>query len=249
MKIQDQYASILSYYDNFEDDLRDISTCLNAYLKGTRSSFIDTSVVYTNEIRTSEAANNIGNNQIIIKSHKSVSDASGNIIYNDPVVTIKDASVTIPILENSSNWTKYSYVVVDNMNPNMDLDVLDVNNEKNKWVANLNQTLDKAFNSSNGFAIKVKVRNGEYGAEESNNELYIDPQSKIFNSEAVQSTNLACLLDKNANINYVGIIPYLIAEIKRIRKALNEAGIYYDLSDLTDDDFYNQNNGIFYKEE
>jgi len=55
MKIQDQYASILSYYDNFEDDLRDISTCLNAYLKGTRSSFIDTSIVYTNEIRTSES--------------------------------------------------------------------------------------------------------------------------------------------------------------------------------------------------
>jgi len=55
MKIQDQYASILSYYDNFEDELRDISTCLNAYLKGTRSSFIDTSVVYTNEIRTSES--------------------------------------------------------------------------------------------------------------------------------------------------------------------------------------------------
>jgi hypothetical protein len=55
MKIQDQYASILSYYDNFEDDLKDISTCLNAYLKGTRSSFIDTSIVYTNEIRTSES--------------------------------------------------------------------------------------------------------------------------------------------------------------------------------------------------
>ena len=62
MKIQDQYAAIISYYDNFEDDLKDISTCLNAYLKGNRSSFIDTSIVYTNEIRTSEAANNIGNN-------------------------------------------------------------------------------------------------------------------------------------------------------------------------------------------
>ena len=250
MKIQDQYASILSYYDNFEDDLRDISTCLNAYLKGARSSFIDTSVVYANEIRTSETADNIGNNQILIKTHKSSSDASGNIVYNDPVVTIKDNSVTIPILENSSNWTKYSYVVVDDMNPNMDLDVLDdASNEKNKWVVNLNQTLDKAFNSSNGFTIKVKVHNGEQGAEESTNELYIDPQSAIFNSNAAHSTNLACLLDKNANINYVGIIPYLIAEIKRIRKALNEAGIYCDLSDLTDDDFYNQNNGIFYKEE
>lgn len=252
MKIQDQYASILSYYDNFEDDLRDISTCLNAYLKGTRSSFIDTSVVYSNEIRTSESENSFDDNQILIRSHKGTTDASGNILYNDPVITIKDTSVTIPILENSSMWTNKSYVVVDDMNPNMDLDVLDVSNEKNKWVANLNQTLDNAFNSSNGFTIKVKIHNGEYGAEESTNELYIDPQSEIFNSDAAQntkSTNLACLLDKNANINYVGIIPYLIAEIKRIRKALNNAGIYYDLSDLTDDDFYNQNDGIFYKEE
>ena len=218
MKIQDQYASILSYYDNFEDDLRDISTCLNAYLKGTRSSFIDTSVVYTNEIRTSEATDNIGNNQILIKTHKSASDASGNITYNDPVVTIKDASVTIPILENSSNWTKKSYVVVDDMNPNMDLDILDPSNADGAFVATCLQTIDEAFNMKDGFTLKLKISDSNIQASESHNELYIDPESPIFIND--DRNVLRCLLDQNNNINYQAIIPYLIAEIKILKQMI-----------------------------
>lgn len=218
MKIQDQYASILSYYDNFEDDLRDISTCLNAYLKGTRSSFIDTSVVYTNEIRTSEATDNIENNQILIKTHKSASDASGNITYNDPVVTIKDTSVTIPILENSNSWTKKSYVVVDDMNPNMDLDILDPNNADGAFVATCLQTIDEAFNMDDGFTLKLKIADSDIQASESHNELYIDPESPIFIND--DRNVLRCLLDQNNNINYQAIIPYLIAEIKILKQMI-----------------------------
>ena len=243
MKIQDQYAAIITYYDNFEDDLRDISTCLNAYLKGTHSSFIDTSIVYTNEIRTSEAADNIGNNQILIKTHKSELGPDNKVTYNEPVVTIKDSSVIAPILENSSMWTKYSYVVVDNMNPNRDVDILDPSNANKNFVKIINNTLDTAFNSSNGFNIKLKVHEGTYTAEETYNELYIDPESPIFVKN--NRENLSCLLDQNNNINYVGIIPYLIAEIKRLRQAMIDAGIYQDLTPLNDEDFYGELNSIF----
>ncbi len=237
MKIQDQYATILSYYDNFEDDLRDISTCLNAYLKGTRSSFIDTSVVYTNEIRTSESQNSFADNQILIRSHKGTTDASGNILYNEPVVTIKDTSVTIPILENSSMWTKKSYVVIDDMSEN-DRSIQDNKNKDNTFVALLNRTLEKAFDSETGFDIKLKITNGDFTTYTTNNELYIDPESPIFNVES--NENLNCLKDRNNNINYIAIIPYLIAEIQRLKAAMKNFGIYQDLSDLTVDEFYNE---------
>lgn len=237
MKIQDQYASILSYYDNFEDDLREVSTCLNAYLKGTRSSFIDTSVVYTNEIRTSESQNSFADNQILIRSHKGTTDASGNILYNDPVITIKDASVTIPILENSSMWTKKSYVVIDDMSEN-DINIDDPSSQENTLIKTVNRTIEKAFDPETGFAVKLKIKNGNFTEFASNNELYIDPNSPIFDVDS--NENLNCLKDENNNINYTAIISYLVAEVQRLKAAMKSTGVYQDLSYLTDEEFYGE---------
>ena len=105
LAIQDQYASIINYYDNFEDDLRDISASLNAYLKGTRSSFIDTSILYVNEIRTSKAESTFDNNSIVIKTHEDTLDENGNAIYKEPIVTINDNDVIAPVIHNTSLWT------------------------------------------------------------------------------------------------------------------------------------------------
>ena len=71
-----------------------------------------------------------------------------------------------------------------------------------------------------------------------NNELYIDPLSPIFNVSS--NENLNCVKDGNNNINYIAIIPYLIAEIQKLRITMKNAGIYQDLSDLTVDEFYNE---------
>lgn len=237
MKIQDQYASILSYYDNFEDDLREVSTCLNAYLKGTRSSFIDTSVVYTNEIRTSESQNSFADNQILIRSHKGTTDASGNILYNDPVVTIKDTNVTIPILENSSLWTRKSYVVIDGMTKN-DKNIDDPSSQENTLIKTVNRTIEKAFDPETGFAVKLKINNGDFTEFVSNNELYIDPDSPIFNVDS--NENLNCLKDGNNNINYTAIISYLVVEVQRLKAAMKSTGAYQDLSYLTDEEFYRE---------
>ena len=237
MKIQDQYASILSYYDNFEDDLREVSTCLNAYLKGTRSSFIDTSVVYTNEIRTSESQNSFDDNQILIRSHKGTTDANGNILYNEPVITIKDTSVKIPILENSSLWTKKSYVVVDDMSKN-DINIDDPSSQENTLIKTVNRTIEKAFDQKTGFFVKLKIKNGNFAEFTSNNELYIDPGSPIFDADS--NENLNCLKDENNNINYTAIISYLVAEVQRLKAAMKSTGIYQDLSYLTDEEFYKE---------
>jgi hypothetical protein len=179
----------------------------------------------------------------LIKTHKSELGPDNKVAYNEPVVTIKDSSVIVPILENSSMWTKYSYVVVDNINPNRDVDILDPSNANKNFVKIINNTLNTAFNSSNGFNIKLKVHEGTYTAEETYNELYIDPESSIFIKN--NRENLSCLLDQNNNINYVGIIPYLIAEIKRLRQAMIDAGIYQDLTPLNDEDFYGELDSIF----
>ena len=237
MKIQDQYASILSYYDNFEDDLREVSTCLNAYLKGTRSSFIDTSIVYTNEIRTSESQNSFTDNQILIRSHKGTTDAGGNILYNEPVITIKDTSVKIPILENSSLWTKKSYVVIDGMSKN-DKNIDDPSSQENTLIKTVNRTIEKAFDPETGFAVKLKIKNGVFTEFASNNELYIDPESPIFNVNS--NENLNCLKDGSNNINYTAIISYLVVEVQRLRAAMKSTGIYQDLSYLTDEEFYKE---------
>lgn len=221
MKIQDQYASILNYYDNFDDDLKDISTCLNAYLKGARSSFIDTSVVYTNEIRTSESQNSFADNQILIRSHKTTTDTSGNVLYNEPAIIIKDSSVNIPKLENSNLWIKKSYVVVDDMNPGMDMDILNSSNYGRQIIEDCLKTIDKAFDISDGFTIKLKVHDGYTADAMHNNELYIDPTSPIFTVK--DKYNLSCLLDSNNNINYTAIIAYLITEVKLLKQSLKNA--------------------------
>lgn len=236
LAIQDQYAAILNYYDNFEDDLRDISTCLNAYLKGTRSSFIDTSVIYTNEIRSSESEYSFNNNRVIFRTHQIDRDENGNVVYNEPTMIMQDDYMSIPTIHNTSMWTKKSYVIVDtNQNDkNVDSETL----QQDTFVKNLQLTVDKAFSDTDGFNIKLKMNPNKYliGAS-SDNELYIDTESPIFNVK--DQHNLRCLLDTSSNINYTAIIPYLIYEIQQLRKVLVDAGLLYDLKDLTDDEYYN----------
>lgn len=212
MKIQDQYAAIIQYYDSFQEQIDDISTCLNAYIKGTRSSFIDTSILYVNEIRTSETANST--NRIIVRSHKATKDASGNILYNEPVIDINNTDVAIPTLHNSSLWTKQSYVIVEPTNT--DRSMQDVDSTLHGLYYNeCNDTLQRAFDSSANLIIKLKHESSDYNR----NVLYIDPTSEIFNKN--NNANLNWLLDTSSNVNYTAFIPYLILEIQRLNEKIN----------------------------
>lgn len=236
LAIQDQYAAIINYYDNFEDDLRDISTCLYAYLKGTRSSFIDTSVLYANEIRTSKAESSFENNKIIIRAHDTTLDENGDVIYKEPVVTIADDDVIIPVIHNTSMWTTDQYVV-NNMTNAKGIDIDASLNESNVFVYDCKRTIDKAF-GENGLGVSLKIKdNQDHTGSHSYNELYINPDSSIFNVN--DQYNLRYMLDENNNVNYLAIIPYLVAEVKHLRSILISAGLEQDLTDLTDDDFYN----------
>ena len=217
--IQDQYASIISYYDNFENDLYDISTCLNAYLKGTRSSFIDTSVLYANEIRTSESDVLFGNNALLIRTHKDTKDDNGNTIYNDPAAIITDNFVNIPILYNETLRNKSSYIINED-DISIYVSINDASNyEKFVSVHTCINTIDDAFTLDRGFNIKLKKYQDPLLGDQTFNELYIDPNSSIFKKSS--NENLKCLLDASDNINYVAIIPYIINKIQRINANTN----------------------------
>ena len=226
LAIQDQYASIISYYDNFEDDLRDISTCLNAYLKGTRSSFIDTSVLYTNEIRTSEAESLFDKNSILVRTHKESKDENGNIIYNDPVAIIKDDYIDIPILYNKTLHNKLSYIITED-----DISTyLSINDPSNynqyASVVTCIKAIDNAFNidQKTGIVVKLRKREDPYIGEQSFNELYIAPDSCIFTKST--NENLKCLLDASNNVNYVALIPYIVNKVQRLNA--NSEGFTYN---------------------
>ena len=218
LAIQDQYAAIMNYYDNFEDDLRDLSTCLNAYLKGTRSSFVDTSILYTNEIRTSKAESTFGNNTIYVRTHQDTLGQNGEVIYNEPIMTIDDSGVTIANLINSSILSKSSYVIYDHG----DSDALIYDDEaerNNNYVVDCEDFMETFTDNVN---IKLKIYSDSIsgsGDQYTNNELYIAPDSSIFINSGY---NLKYLIDSSDNINYVGLIPYIIAELKRLNRRINE---------------------------
>lgn len=159
-QIQNKYAAILQFYDELQSKIDDLSTCLSAYLKGTKSSFIDTSVLYTNEIRTTK-----------INPNEDIKVYVGQTSI-DPVITISD-SVDIPLLNSQDITASNNYVHIDNIKTtdfnvvtNEDTDIY-VNNTKEV----LNRLLDPAY-------LSVMVNNkDELDQELKLYQMYISPES------------------------------------------------------------------------
>lgn len=191
-QIQNKYAAILQFYDELQSKIDDLSTCLSAYLKGTKSSFIDTSVLYTNEIRTTK-----------INPNEDIKVYVGQT-STEPVITISD-SVDIPLLNSQDITASNNYVHIDNIKTtdfnvvtNEDTDIY-VNNTKEV----LNRLLDPAY-------LSVMVNNkDELDQELKLYQMYISPESQIFNEGSDMS--LSFLKSENGDIDYAKLVPYLIA--------------------------------------
>jgi len=74
-------------------------------LKGTRSSFVDTSILYVNEIRPSEKS--LLN--CINITNRNGADSTGNIIY-EPAVSIADGSVYVNTANINTIRSSKNYV-------------------------------------------------------------------------------------------------------------------------------------------
>jgi len=203
LAIQDQYAAILTQYDNFQQDIQDLSACLNAYLKGTRSSFVDTSILYVNEIRPSEKS--LSN--CINITNRSGADSTGNIIYKS-AVSIADGSVYVNTANINTTVTSKNYVIIADTS---NCDQMFVHRTIDTYTRDASGTLDRMFDSSMDMVIKVRE------SVDNHNSIYIDPNSPIFNNN-ISRTCLQQLIDSSGNIDYVQMIPYIIAELQRMKK-------------------------------
>lgn len=209
--IQNQYASIMSYYDQFDDTVKDLSTNIMAYLNGQRSSRIDTSLLYVNKIINNDNENNI----IEIAARTDKVDDNGEYTYNTQV-TIDESGVQIT--NNASINTVKSindYIIINDTSIN---DVHIFNDEDYKYsdrCYNAVQTMNRAFDSSNDLIVKVKVGSDEI------NHLYVDAASPIFTNNE-PTTSLGFMLDDDSNINYREFIPYLIAKVQKLSIEVTE---------------------------
>jgi len=86
-----------------------------------------------------------------------------------------------------------------------------VNRAIDNYTKNTNGTLDLMFDSSMNMIVKVRETIDNY------NSIYIDPNSSIFSNNN-PGTCLQQLLDSSGNIDYVQLIPYIIAELQRMKK-------------------------------
>ena len=209
--IQNQYASIMSYYDQFDDTVKDLSTNIMAYLNGQRSSRIDTSLLYVNKIINNDNENNI----IEIAARTDKVDDNGEYTYNTQV-TIDESGVQIT--NNASINTVKSindYIIINDTSIN---DVHIFNDEDYKYsdrCYNAVQTMNRAFDSSNDLIVKVKVGSDEI------NHLYVDAASPIFTNNE-PTTSVGFMLDDDSNINYREFIPYLIAKVQKLSIEVTE---------------------------
>lgn len=203
LAIQNQYAAIMAYYDQFDDTVKDLSTNIMAYLKGERSSRIDTSLLYVNNI----VNNDNDANNITISARTNDVDENGEYTYNTQVTIdesgVKLENTTVMATANSIN----DYIIINDTSTNDPIISSDNDYKYSERAYNAVETMKRALDSSSDLIVKVKNNTSEV------NHLYIDPASPIFTNDN-PSKSLSFLLDEDSNINYRELIPYLVVKIQ-----------------------------------
>lgn len=218
-QIQNNYASIITYYDNQQQDINALSNKLDAYIKGERSAIMDTSLLYVNKLQPN--VNNESNN-ISFSVREDDVDEFGNIIYTEPKMIIDRNGVNIEDMYITNQYINQSYIYHDvSIN---DLSIFgDITNSD---VSNAQNILDLMFGSTDNLHISI-VKDSDYSIDNAfyhnkiYNQSYIDPRSLIFTKEHTEdSINYLVKRDGNmsypTHINYVGFIPYMIAQLQKL---------------------------------
>ena len=210
--IQNSYASIISYYDTQSQTIEDISTQLNAYIKGSKTSVIDTSVLYVNDIWPNKKNEN---NEITFKMRPADYDEnfSNNYKNIEPSVVISDNGLKTYNIDSSTIYTYDSYVKIDNDVKefiNTDKNILEADTSILDYIFDANKLDIKIYNNDN----IVQTINGE-SVKVKTNYCYINPNSTIFDSESKDKVRY--LKNSEDNINYVGLIPFIVAYLQKLK--------------------------------
>jgi hypothetical protein len=217
--IRDQYDSVLDYYYTQRSDVKDLSTLINSYIQGKTVSKIDVA-----EARITDFYVNTDDNRFKFYVKTGQNDEYNEAIYND-IVTINEDGITTTDINAEDVYLQHGWYLpakhVDlNNNENdpavlLNVDKIDNTNNIKTSINNAQTLLKDMFDSSSNLIINLYNNN----SDQDYNRLYISSDSPVFNSNSqtcVSYLKQIGTLGQQSKIDYVGLIPYIIAEIQTL---------------------------------
>lgn len=209
--IQNNYAAILSYYDNQSETIKDISTALNAYIKGTRSSLIDTSLLKVNTIQT--------RNDKIDFAYIDEDHAETEVVASVSADGIDARNMT-------ADKETHKDAYVDRIGWEGSLIE---SNSNELYIKNADDTVKRVFENGDLQiylrSIDDSITNGIQNAV-TPNQIYINPESPIFTDKDSPELSLNILKDSDGNINYEALIPLIIYQLQKNSNSTTTATTY-----------------------
>ena len=204
--IQSDYKSIKEFYKHNSEKIDELSQQVDNYVKGKLSNILNVDKIYAKNLFP------IDNEGIRVFSHNLNNDTSLK-----PLMTIDTSGVNIGALYTNDITTNSLYV-----HPTMSTGDSEVTDHLPKATLNI-------FSGDN---LKVKKQSG-YEWSTSNslrhdaiyNKLYIDAESPIFSQNATNF--LGYLKNSNNEINYIGLVPHIIAYLQNITSSIGNTQSQY----------------------
>lgn len=212
--IQSDYKSIKEFYKHNSEKIDELSQQVDNYVKGKLSNILNIDKIYAKNLYP------IDNEGIRVYPHNS------NNLNNDtslkPLMTIDTSGVNIGALYTNDITTNSLYV-----HPTMSTGDSEVTDHLPKGTLNI-------FSGNN---LKIK-KQSEFEWSTSNslrhnaiyNKLYIDAESPIFSQNATDF--LGYLKNNNNEINYIGLIPHIIAYLQNITSSIGNSQSQYTKDSL-----------------
>lgn len=208
--IQSDYRSIKEFYKHNSEKIDELSQQVDNYVKGKLSNILNIDKIYAKNLYP------IDNEGIRVFPHNINNDTSLK-----PLMTIDTSGVNIGALYTNDITTNSLYV-----HPTMSTSDSEVTDHLPKGTLNI-------FSGNN---LKVK-KQSDYEWSTSNslrhaaiyNRLYIDAESPIFSQNADEF--LGYLKNSNNEINYIGLIPHIIAYLQNIPKSIGTVNSQYNTND------------------
>lgn len=204
--IQSDYKSIKEFYKHNSEKIDELSQQVDNYVKGKLSNILNIDKIYAKNLYP------IDNEGIRVFPHNINNDTSLK-----PLMTIDTSGVNIGALYTNDITTNSLYV-----HPTMSTSDSEVTDHLPKGTLNI-------FSGNN---LKVK-KQSEFEWSTSNslrhaaiyNRLYIDAESPIFSQNATDF--LGYLKNNNNEINYIGLVPHIIAYLQNITSSIGNSQSQY----------------------
>lgn len=193
--IQSDYKSIKEFYKNNSEKIDELSQQVDNYVKGKLSNILNVDKIYAKNLYP------IDNEGIRVYPNNSNNDTSLK-----PLMTVDTSGVNIGTLYTNDITTNSLYVhpttsttdwAVTNNLPKATLNIFSANN------LTVKKQSDAAWSVSNSLRHEAIY-----------NRLYIDTESPIFSQNATEF--LGYLKNNNNEINYIGLVPHIIAYLQNI---------------------------------